>query len=444
MVASNKLYFILALTVIPFALAGLWEPIKYLGFLIDVIVLLAVIVDFRKTPGTSYLEAERHVQERLSIGRENEVVIKITNSGPGNLQVRLTDDTPAEMIRTAEKFEFNLPQNSVSTLSYELTPYKRGAYTFGNITIRYLSSFGLFWRQKVIPTTEKIKVFSDLKKLHELSIKLAHSTELGELHQRKRGQGTDFASLREYTVGDDTKAIDWKATARRDRPVVRTYEVEQEQRLLILLDAGRMMCSDLEGLKRFDHALNAALCLALTGLTHNDQVGLGIFADKPLLYLPPKRGKSYMKKILESTFDVEPKMVEPDYVGMLSYFASAQKGRALIVVLTDLTDPIGSHYLLSGLASLRGKHLPFCVTLKDRQITQVANTTLKNPEEEAHKDKVLTSLYQRAIATDLLSQRELALSVLQRRGCLILDCPPQELSDRLVDSYLDVKTRGRL
>ena len=145
-----------------------------------------------------------------------------------------------------------------------------------------------------------------------------------------------------------------------------------------------------------------------------------------------------MKKLLESTFDVEPRMVEPDYVGMLSYFAAAQKGRALIVVLTDLTDPIGSHYLLSGLASLSGKHLPFCVTLKDRQITQVANL---RHGEEAKKEEIVNSIYRRAVATDLLSQRELALSVLQRRGCLILDAPPQELSDKLVDAYLDVNRR---
>ncbi|MEZ4538179.1 MAG: DUF58 domain-containing protein [Cyanobacteriota/Melainabacteria group bacterium] len=441
MIASNRLYLILVLALIPYALSGLWQPLEYIGTGMNLLLLIALVIDYRKTPSSKFLEAERHVQDRLSIGRENEVVIKITNTGSVALKVRLVDDSPEGMNRSADKFEFELPGNSVSTLSYELTPYKRGLYDFGNITVRFLSKSGLFWRQRVIKCPEKIKVFSDLKKLHELSIKLAHSTELGELHQRKRGQGTDFASLREYTIGDDTKAIDWKATARRDRPVVRTYEIEQEQRLLILLDAGRMMCSDLEGLKRFDHALNSALCLALTGLTHNDQVGLGIFADKPLLYLPPKRGKSYMKKLLESTFDVEPRMVEPDYVGMLSYFAAAQKGRALIVVLTDLTDPIGSHYLLSGLASLSGKHLPFCVTLKDRQITQVANL---RHGEEAKKEEIVNSIYRRAVATDLLSQRELALSVLQRRGCLILDAPPQELSDKLVDAYLDVKTRGRL
>jgi uncharacterized protein (DUF58 family) len=214
--------------------------------------------------------------------------------------------------------------------------------------------------------------------------------------------------------------------------------------MLILLDAGRMMVSDVEGLSRFDHALNAALCLALTGLTRNDQVGFGIFADKPLLYLAPRRGKSHMKNILEKTFSVEPKLVEPDYSAMLSYFAAAQKGRSLIVVLTDLTDPMGSQSLLAGLASLSGRHLPFCVTLKDRQVLSLASSNVEFENKKAQLEVDMDAAFKRAVAIDLLAQRELSLSVLQRRGCLILDCPPQDLSTRLVDTYLEIKKRARL
>ncbi|MBZ0189736.1 MAG: DUF58 domain-containing protein [Candidatus Obscuribacterales bacterium] len=442
MIASKRLYFFLVLAVIPFTLTHISPPCHILGVLIDLAIVVLVVIDFELTQRPSYLIATRIVQERFSIGRANTVSLKVGNTGKASLKMRLKDDYPLMLEADISEFEFVLPPNSTSVVEYELTPGKRGAYEFGNITIRYLSQLGLFWRQIKIESPQQVKVFPDLKKLYDLSIKLAQSTELGELHQRKRGQGTDFASLREYTVGDDAKAIDWKATARRDRPVVRTFEAEQEQRLLILIDAGRMMLSDLEGMTRFDHALNAALCLSLTGLSHNDQVGLGIFADQPLLYLPPRRGKSYMKKMLESTHAIEPRMIEPDYIGMLSYFATAQKGRALIVVVTDLTDPIGSQSLLTGLAKLSGRHLPFCVTLKDRQVIDVARKITTG--NQLTDREILERTYRRAIATDLLNQRELALSVLQRRGCLILDCPPQHLSDSLVDAYLEIKARARL
>lgn len=430
---------------IPLAASAFFPVAAKIGFAADIMVLVALILDWQLTPSSSLITAVRQAEERLSIGRDNEVKIEITYKGQLPLRAHVRDDCPAEIESSALGFACTLYPGETTQLSYNLRPTRRGVYTFGKLNIRYLSMLGLFWRETKIDLNKAVKVFSDLKALHELTVRLSHSSEQGELHQRKRGQGTEFASLREYSVGDDSKAIDWNATARRDRPVVRTYETEQEQRLLVLIDAGRMMVSDLEGLTRYDRALNAALCLALTGLTHNDQVGIGIFADKPLLYLPPKRGKVYMNRILEATFAIEPRMVEPDYAGILAYFAAAQKGRSLMVVLTDLIDPTGSQALLNGLASLSPRHLPFCVTLKDRQVTQIAQDSTLSPHfEQIKASEGRERIYKRAIALDLLSQRELALSVLARRGCLILDCPPQELSDQLVDKYLEVKARARL
>jgi len=444
-IATKYTYLMLIVIAAVFALSQVLPWLRTAGLALDFTFLILLVVDYQLTARPKLISATRDIAERLSVGRANDVTIKVFNQGTSKMLCMVKDDYPTSLNADVGEFVFELPANGLSTLRYTVLPRRRGSYQFDNINIRYRSFLGFLWRQVKVKAQKQVKVYSDLKALYDLSIKLSHSSELGELHQRKRGQGTDFASLKEYTVGDDSKSIDWKATARRDRPVIRTYEAEQEQRLCILIDGGRMMCSDLEGLTRFDHALNAALCLALTGLSHNDQVGVGIFADKPLMYLPPRRGKGYLKNILEASFDVEPKIVEPDYVGVLSYFASAQKGRSLIVVLTDLTDPTGSQALLAGLASLSTRHLPFCVTLKDRQINKVANSsTVSDGVSKDLKLVTMEEIYQRAVATDLLAQRELALSVLQRRGCLVLDCPPQELSDKLVEAYLEVKTRARL
>lgn len=434
MVASRRFYYLLALGLVPFFVSFLWAPAAQAGLAYDLVLTLAVAVDAYFTQRPRFITGARDVPERLSIGRPNQVSISIHNLGKAALSCRLRDDFPKSMEADVSEFRFDIRAGAMASLAYSLTPRLRGSYEFGNINLRYSSWLGLLWISRTVKAPMTVKVFSDLKALRDLSVKLSQSSELGDLHQRRRGQGTDFASLREYMVGDDSRSIDWKATARRDRPVVRTYEVEQEQVLMVLVDGGRMMVSDLEGLSRFDHALNAGLSLALAGLVRNDQVGFGIFADRPLLYLPPRRGKGHLKRIIEAVFDARPQTVEPDYMGVLSYFASAQKGRSLMVVLTDLTDPTGSQLLLAGLASLSPKHLPFCVTLKDRQIDSLA----------ADHTLSLDHIYRRAVATDLQQQRELALSVLVRRGCLVLDCPPQELSTQLVDRYLAIKAQGRL
>ena len=434
MTASKNLYILMSVACVLFLLAFRFPVASLIAGLIDAALLLGIIVDYYLTVPGKLLSVHRIVAERLSIGRDNEVQIEIFSQAREPLNLLLRDSFPQEIDADVQEFDFELAPNSKATLQYFLKPVRRGAFEFNEITIRYKSKLRLFWRQVQFPALKSVRVYSDLKGLQELSVKLAHSSELGDLKVRKRGQGTDFATLREYVSGDDVRSMDWKATARRDRPVLRVYEVDKEQSMLVLVDAGRMMVSDLEGLSRFDHALNAALSLVLTGLMRNDSVGLGIFADKPLLYMPPRRGKSYLPRILEACCDVRASMVEPDYLGALSYFASAHKSRALMVVITDLTDPTGSQTLLSGLASISPRHLQFCVTLRDRKVDHIAD------EPSAELDGIM----RRAVASDLIAQRELAFSHLARRGCLILDCPPQELSTKLVDKYLEIKARALL
>lgn len=245
--------------------------------------------------------------------------------------------------------------------------------------------------------------------------------------------------MTEYVVGKDSKKIDWKATARAQRPIIREYDREEEQRLLILVDAGRMMVSELAGLSKFDHALNAALSLSLTALALNDQVGLGIFADTPLAYLPPRRGKGYLQKFLDVSAGVAARVIEPDYANMLAYFASRQKGRTLLLLITDLIDTWGSRSLLTALTSLRQKHLTFCVVLADQRLEKIAQ-----PKPYLNQDPAYEAILERAVATDLLGQRQLALDVLQRQGCLVLNAPPEHLSSKLIASYLDIKKRALL
>jgi uncharacterized protein (DUF58 family) len=302
------------------------------------------------------------------------------------------------------------------------------------VNIRHLSCLHLFWRQLDFAKGQTVKVFSDLKGLKELLIRLTKSDQAGNISRRRIGQGTEFAFLRNYTSGDDVGAIDWKATARHRSPQVRVYDECKEQSLLILIDGGRSMMSSIGDLRRFDHALNAALGLAGAGLSSGDQVGIGVFSDQILLNLPARRGKAHLKQIAESVFNLNPRACEPDYQQALSYFSSHFQGRSLIVVLTDLTDMLSSEALLSGLAKLAPRHLPFCVTFKDDMVERLAHGATNQ----------LQGNYRRAVAIEIVNERELALSKLLRAGCLVLDAPPDRLTNELIDKYLAVKARGLL
>jgi uncharacterized protein (DUF58 family) len=424
-------------------MAGLEPVIIALVIIYDVLLLIIFLTDIILSIHPDELVISREVADKLSINRYNEVTLNISNFSSDTLTGIIKDDSPEMPVYqltnknnyvSAKKFNISLPPGSKGELVYYLKPDYRGHFAFENINIRYLSRFKLFWRQVKFNFPKEIKVYPDLVGLQELSFKLTRSTEVGETRIRKLGEGTEFSSLREYIIGDDVKRIDWKATARRDFPIVRTFEVSKDQTILILLDAGRMMSTRISGLSRFDWGLNAALSLSLAALSKGDQVGVGVFSDTPKLFIPAKRGKINLKNIIEGIHAIQPEPVEPDYVGVLANFASLQKKRALIVVITDLIDAIASKSLLKGLAHLAPRHLPFCVTFNDKQIIQYAHQQVETPDD----------VFRQSVSIDLLEQRKQALNTLIRKGGLALDVPPEELSNAIVDKYLTIKAKNMI
>jgi uncharacterized protein (DUF58 family) len=235
-------------------------------------------------------------------------------------------------------------------------------------------------------------------------------------------------------VGDDPRFIDWKATARRGVPLVRVLEPEQEQTLIILLDRGRLMTSQVKGLARFDWGLNATLSLALAGLHRGDRVGVGVFDRQVHTWIPPERGQSHLNYLIERLTPIQPELLEPDYLGAVTTLVNQQTRRALVVIITDIVDRTASAELLAALGRLTPRYLPFCVTLRDPQVDKQAHTMTDD----------VPSTYARAVALDLLAQRQIAFTDLKQKGVLVLDAPANQITEELVDRYLQLKAKNLL
>ena len=375
----------------------------------------------------------RDCPQRLSIGRENPVRLTVSTSDrPAVLQIR--DYYPAAFTTNPESLQVELAANSEQELTYTVFPSQRGEYSWGDIQVRQLGAWGLGWHDWRIPQTQTVAVYPDLLGLQALSIRLTLQTT-GNIRRAKRlGMGTEFAELREYSMGDDPRLIDWKATARRDRPLLRVLEPEQEQTLIILLDRGRLMTAQVKGLARFDWGINAALSLALAGLKRGDRVGIGVFDRQMHLWMPPERGQTQLSKLVERLTPIQPVLLEPDYLGAVTRVTNQQSRRALVVLLTDIIDKTASAELLLAMARLTPRYLPFCVTLRDPQVDIQAQSLTQE----------VSSTYARAVALDLLAQRQVALATLKQKGVLILDAPAHHISEQLVDRYLQLKSRNQL
>jgi uncharacterized protein (DUF58 family) len=222
---------------------------------------------------------------------------------------------------------------------------------------------------------------------------------------------------------------------------VRVLEPEREQTLIILLDRGRLMTARVQGLKRFDWGLNATLSLALAGLNRGDRVGIGVFDREVTTWIPPERGQHQLSKLIERLTPIQPVLLEPDYVGAVTKLVNQQTRRALVVLITDLVDITASAELLAALGRLTPRYLPFCVTLRDPQVDRLAHTP---PVLEKQKQGAVAATYARAVALDLLAQRQVAFAQLKQRGVLVLDAPANQISEQLVDRYLQLKARNLL
>ncbi len=405
--------------------------LNFLG-IYDFALLVATIADASGVKSNA-VEVVRQPIDRLSVGRDNPIELQI-QANKNKATVLIRDAFPQEFTVDKDILKVNIPANSISEQTYIIHPDSRGEYEWGDIHIRQLGKLSLAWRDWKIPAKQKVTIYPDLIGLKQLSIRLTIENSGAMRQARRLGNGTEFAELREYSSGEDIRLIDWKATARRDRPVVRVLEPEQEQTIFTLLDRGRLMTARVEGLKRFDWGLNATLSLALAGLSRGDKVGVAAFDRDITTWIPPERGNHHLSKLVDRLTPIQPVLLEPDYLGAVTKVITQQTRRALVVVITDIVDETASSELLSAMMRLSPRYLPFCVTLRDPVIDRLAHSHTDNTKDT----------YARAVALDLLAQRQLAFAKLRQRGVLVLDAPCDRLGEELVDRYLQLKAHNLL
>lgn len=361
------------------------------------------------------------------------------------------------------------PRNALAVENsgtYRVTPIRRGDFVFGDLTARYGTVLGLWHRQFRREAGFSVRVYPDVSEVHRYELRLREGKlrDMGLHLLRLRGRGTEFESLRDYTRDDEYKNINWKASARRGKLISTDYEIERDQTVIIALDCGRMMTAlavlkdegrapfgqemkdekngetadglplPAVSLSKLDCAINAAVLLSHVSASMGDAVGLLLFSDAVLKWLPPKKGRLQTGAIIEALYAAQPTLVEPDYAAAYEHLLARKMRRALVITFTDLIDPDASRELLSASGALRRHHNPLCVTINNRDVMDLAALMPQRGEE----------LYQKAMAQKMLHQRQSALEALRHNGVGILDVEAAHLTVATVNRYLDLKSRGAL
>lgn len=392
--------------------------------------------DARSLPPCGAIVVARELPERLSIGVANPVVLTLRNAHgvPARVLVRETPPPGFAGERLAGPLE--IPAYGEIDVPLAFTPPSRGSFVFGDVGVRAFGSLGVVFRQESVACAQRAAVYPDITAVrgYALLARRGRLHEIGVRAARLAGAGTEFESLREYEPGDPYRDIDWKATARRGRPMVRRYEPERSQTLIVAIDAGRLMAAKAGALSKLDHAVNAALLLAYLGLEMGDHVGILVFGRDVERFVPPRKGRKQLSVLLEALYDVEARVEEPDYERALRYLAQNLSRRSLIVLFTDVAGAEASKRLLEVVGGLTPRHLALVATQRNRALERRAASEIAKAEDA----------FAAAVAEDLLRDKAEALRTLTARGALVLDVDPKDLSVAAVNRYLEVKARGQL
>jgi uncharacterized protein (DUF58 family) len=411
--------------------ALLWLALAYV-----LAVAAMVAADYVATTRPEAIEVERINDTKLSLGADNLVTLLLANRGRRAISFKVRDEYPYQFIADAVVLAGEIAPFEIHEARYHVRPLQRGDYSFGDINIRYISTLKTFVRQARYPAAAPTKVYPnvlDVRK-YDLLARKGLLFELGLRANRQFGAGTEFERLREYSTDDEFRRINWKATARRGKPIAAEYETERSQYIISVIDTGRLMRPPIGDLAKLVYANNTALLLAYVATLKGDHVGMLTFADDVRTYLAPRRGKGQFYRMLEALYNVQFEPVEADYAQALAYLGVKHKRRSLVVLFTDLVTLDAAQPLIAHMARLAQRHLPLCVVISDPHITDLA----------AQPPRDSDAVYQRAVAEMLLDERKVVLDTLNRSGVLTLDVPADQLTVSVINKYLELKGRGAI
>lgn len=404
---------------------------------VDVAILGVASVDLLSLVGSKRFRVARKAGSVSSLGEPFAVELALENLGRAGRRLRIRDDVPPTMTAEPADFLARIPRRGRAVLRYQATPMRRGSYDFARVDALVSSRLGLWQRSVTWAVSTRVKVYPDIRQIgrYTLLARRDKLSALGVRRSRRLGTDNEFERLRDYADGDEPRHLDWKATARRRKLTVRAHQANQSQRVMFLIDCGRMMAGDTGGgLSPLDHAFNAMLMMAHVALLKGDQVGLLAYSDRIRAYVPPGGGPGRINRLVHAVHDVFPELVEPRHDRAFVELERRCRKRSLVVLMTNVFDDVNARQVGDHLGNVVGRHLPLGVFLRDHDLFALADDA---PDSGP-------GLYAGAVAASMLTWREKFVAGLRLQGALTLDVFPDDLTAPLVNQYLQIKARHLL
>lgn len=427
----------LALAVGIAALATLVVPLPPpWGLVVTVgVVVAAGVIDLAVGLAPRRVEVERHLPAVVSLGGSAEVSWSLRQPLHRPVRVGFSDELAPSLRAGARRARLRLSPGTTHRVRTTINPSRRGRFVPDELVARTDGPLGLMSRQAPRSAPQELRVYPGFGARQEAEL-LARTriAEIGSRRARMAGSGTDFDQLRDYGVDDDARRIDWAATARVARPIVRTYRVERNQTLIVLFDNGRTMAGRVADVPRTEHAMDAVLMLTAAAARLGDRLGMTTFDRRIRSTVAPGTGVGQLGRVSEALYQLEPELVESDYKAVFTATLARVRRRALVCVLTELADGSLTETLLPALPLLARTHLVLVGSVRDPEL-QRWSASVPDDVEQA---------YRKAAASRALESRRRLSAVLRSLGAVVVDEGPGDLAPALTDAYLRAKFTGAL
>ncbi|MGW1206702.1 DUF58 domain-containing protein [Streptomyces cyaneofuscatus] len=401
---------------------------------------LAILCDYALAAPVRTLRFTRSGDTSVRLGDAADVQLTVTNSSRRRLRAQLRDAWPPSSWPTgteqaASRHTLTVPPGEQRRLTTVLRPTRRGDRQAERITVRSYGPLGLAARQGNHRVPWTVRVLPPFTSRKHLPSRLARLRELdGRTSVLTRGEGTEFDSLRAYVPGDDTRSIDWRATARQSAVAVRTWRPERDRHILIVLDTGRTSAGRVGDVPRLDAAMDATLLLTALATRAGDRVDLLAYDRRVRARVQSRTSAGdVLATVVDTLASLEPELVETDARGLSTTALSAAPRGSLIVLLTSLEAAPIEEGLLPLLPQLTQRHTVLLAAVSDPRI-----------EEMAKARGTVDAVYDAAAGTQAQAERRSTAEKLQRHGVVVVDATPDTIAPALADAYLALKAAGRL
>jgi uncharacterized protein (DUF58 family) len=381
----------------------------------------------------------RVVPAALAVGVPRDIALIIEGDGALSWNIAIYDHSDPSLRTQGLPATLVIGGGKRVTFTYRVTPSHRGEVSFAAADVRVRSRLGLCELLETLGDAGKRRVYPDFAQVARYAW-LAGDRRLAEIGIKtfqRRGAGTDFRQLAEYRVGDPVRWIDWKATLRFGKPIVKEFQDARDQCVMLLVDCGRRMRADDRqagfGNTHFDQVLNAVMLLSYVALKQGDEVGAMTFGTPvgAAKSFPPRKGVKALNALMGELYAVQPTPTHSDYIAAARNLLSRHNKRSLVVIITNFRDE-DSAELGTALRLLRTRHLVMLASLREGIANELASQPLTSTD--AAVEVASAHLFEQ-------SRRD-AFNRLAAHDALMVDAAPERLGVELVNRYQAAKGAG--